>query len=318
MAKWLVVISLISVQAWAQDAAPTDSKEKASLFSNEMKRKNKKRGSAVWLPLLSYVAPGTVQYMNGQVGAGLVYSITGGAGLITAMTGAVELNDRLDSDEDLTDLDSRDGAVRRYLWGMKTYDLAGSLSLYHAFRTTLTFRQKNGDFKFLPQEGETADELMLAPFKFSNLGRWTTIIPLAMGIGLVTYYGANDDYDTRDLTGGDIAFAGGISYNAGVGEEAMFRGWMFPLFVEAFGSYTWGNLAQSTIFAAAHLSSENRFPLPQFLAGYYFGWLAKRNNWTLQESIFVHTWWDVIVFTASFAQGDKKASIYVPIYQTQF
>ena len=318
MLQWLLILCLWSQSALAQSTDSTEKKDDNSFFSNEMKREGKERSSVVWLPLLSYVAPGTVQYMNGQVGAGLVYSLTGVAGLATAVSGVVELNNRVNEDEDLTDLDSRDPAVRRYLWGMKTYDLAGSLSLYHAFRTSLKFRQQKGDFDFLPSEGETTDELMLAPFNFSNLSRWTTILPLTLGLGLVVFVGANDDYDTRNLTAGDIAFAGGISYNAGVGEEAMFRGWMFPLFVEAFGSSFWGNMAQSTIFAAAHLSEDNQFPLAQFMAGYYFAWLAKRNGWTLQESIFVHAWWDVIVFTAAFTQGDKKASIYVPLYQTQF
>lgn len=318
MFQWILVFCLWSQVGHSQTIEENDKKNENTFFSNEMKREGKERSSAVWLPLLSYVAPGTVQYMNGQTGAGLVYSITGGIGLGVAASGIIELNDRLNNNEDLSDLESRDSAVRRYLWGMKTYDLAGSLSLYHAFRTTLISRQKRGDFAFMPTVGETTDELMVAPFNFSNLGRWTTIVPLALGLGLVIYSGANDDYHTRDLTAGDIAFAGGISYNAGVGEEALFRGWMFPLLVEGFGSSFWGNMAQSAIFAAAHISSDNPVPIPQFLAGYYFAWLAKRNNWTLQESIFVHTWWDVIVFTASFTQGDKKASIYVPLYQTQF
>lgn len=312
----VLLISLISVQVFAQTSFVEDGK--SSLFSHKTQLPEKRRDSVFWLPVLSYFAPGALQYMNGQIGAGLVYSGIGVTGLATALGAASEVNNRINNNEDLNDFDSRDSAVRRYVWGMKTYDLAGSLSLYHGFRTALQFRQKEGEFEFLPKEAETSDELMLAPFNFSNLSRLTTIIPLALGVGLMAYSGANDDYDTRNLTAGDIAFSGGISYNAGVGEEAMFRGWMFPLFVESFGSSFWGNMAQSTIFAAAHLSSDNRFPMPQFLAGYYFAWLSQRNNWTLQESIFIHTWWDVIVFTASFTQGDKKASIYVPLYQTQF
>ena len=92
------------------------------------------------------------------------------------------------------------------------------------------------------------------------------------------------------------------------------------MLIENFGveNYFWANLTQAAIFGAAHVSEDNPFPVFQTLAGYYFGYLAQRNNWSLQEAIFVHTWWDVIIFAGSFAQGDKKASIYVPLYQTQF
>ncbi len=299
---------------------PYFSEDKQWIFSNTMKRANKRRGSVVWFPLLSYVAPGAGQYMNGQVGAGLVYSGVALAGLGTAVSAAVEINNDPNRDQRLDAIDSFDPLVRRYVWGLKTYDLAGSLSLYHSFQTTLLFRKQEGDYAFLPQQAETTDELMLAPFEFSNLGRWSTILPLAIGAGLVIGVGANDNYDTRQLNGGDLAFASGISYNAGVGEEALFRGWMFPLLTEAYGveNVFWANLTQAAIFGAAHLSEDNRLPVFQLAAGYYFGWLAKKNAWSLREAIFVHTWWDVIVFTASFTQKNRKASIYVPLYQTQF
>ena len=84
------------------------------------------------------------------------------------------------------------------------------------------------------------------------------------------------------MVSGDVLFASAISYNAGVGEEALFRGWMYPMFMEAFGHDLWANVASSAIFAAAHISSENPVPWPQFLAGYYFSWLVKKNGWSMQ------------------------------------
>jgi len=299
---------------------PYNSEDKDSIWSNTMKRLGKRRGSVVWYPLLSYVVPGIGQFMNGQSGAGFVYSGIGAVGLGTAISAVVELNNYENQDERLNDIDSFDPIVRRYVWGMKTYDLAGSLSLYHAFQTNVLFKKQEGAYEFLPQQAETTDELMLAPFEFSNLGRWSTLLPLGIGLGLVIWSGAEDDYNTRQLNSGDLLFSSGLSYNAGVGEEAMFRGWMFPLFVEAYGveNIMWANLTQAAIFGAAHISEDNPFPVFQTAAGLYFGWLAKKNGWSLRESIFVHTWWDVIVFTAAFTQGDKKASIYVPLYQSQF
>lgn len=320
LCHFMFLISFFSV-AQEPERNLQDQKKDQSFFSNEIKRPGKVRSSTFWFPLLSYVAPGIGQFMNGQSGAGWVYSSTGFLGLATAASSVIELNNIYgDNNPRLNDLDSRDPIVRRYLWGMKTYDLAGSLSLYHTFQTTLTFRKKQGDFEFLPEKAETTDQLMLAPFNFSNLGRWTTFLPLGLGVGLVVAYGANDEYKTRQINSGDALFSAGISYNAGVGEEALFRGWMFPILVEAYGveNIFWANLTQAAIFGAAHLSSDNQLPIFQLAAGYYFGWLAKRNAWSLQEAIFVHTWWDIIVFTAAAAQGDKKASIYLPLYQTQF
>ena len=291
-----------------------------SIWSHEMKRAGKKRSSVLWFPLLSYVAPGAGQFMNGQTGAGFVYSGIAFAGLGTAASAIIELNNYEDREERLDEADSFDPIVRRYTWGMKTYDLAGSLSLYHSFHTVKKDRQKEGDFLFLPEDAETTDQLMLAPFEFGFMGRWSTILPLVAGLGLGIISGAHDNYETRRLNSGDILFSSAISYNAGVGEEALFRGWMFPLFVHAYGEENtfWANATQATIFGLAHLSGDNPFPVFQTFAGYYFGWLARKNGYSLREAIFVHTWWDVIVFTAGFTQGDKKASIYVPIYQTQF
>ncbi len=299
---------------------PYNADDKSWIFSNSMKRNNKQRRSVLWFPLLSYVAPGAGQYMNGQVGAGLIYSGIGLAGLGTAVSAAVELNNDPNSNQRINDIDSFDPLVRRYVWGLKTYDLAGSLSLYHAFQTNVLFRKQEGAYQFLPQQAETTDELMTAPFEFSNLGRWSTLLPLLFGTGLVVWSGATDDFNTRQLNSGDLLFSAGLSYNAGVGEEALFRGWMFPLLTEAYGieNVFWSNLTQAAIFGAAHFSDENQLPIFQFAAGYYFGWLAKKNGWSLREAIFLHTWWDVIVFTASFTQGDRKASLYVPLYQTQF
>lgn len=321
MIKKSLIIFLCIQVSYGPCRAQEEEESSSSIFSNEMKRPGKERGSAVWFPLLSYVAPGIGQFMNGQTGAGFVYSSIGAVGLGTAASAVIEWNKQAEEGDEIADLDSFDSTARRFAWGMKTYDLAGSLSLYHTFRTTVISRQKKGDFDFLPQQGETTDQLMLAPFEFSNLGRWSTIIPLVAGLGLGILSGATDNYETRQLNAGDVLFSSGISYNAGVGEEALFRGWMFPLFVEAYGKDNtfWANLTQAAIFGAAHLSQDNPFPVFQTAAGYYFGWLARKNGWSLREAIFVHTWWDVIVFTAQFTQGDKKkASIYVPIYQTQF
>lgn len=310
-------ISLAQVDPSVLDKPETQS---SYFFSNKTKGSTSKQGSLVFFPFASYLLPGLGQYINGQTGAGLVYSSTAVIGLGVASSAANRLKEEPLRNEQRDDLDSRDPLVRQYLWGLKTYDLAGSLSLYHSFHSMLVERRLQGEFKFLPQESERVDELLLAPFDFSYLKRASTWLPLGLGLGLVVLAGKTDNYKTRSLNSEDVLFSSAISYNAGVGEEALFRGWMFPLFTETYGVENgfWANLTQATIFAALHYSEDNRLPLAQLLGGYYFGFLTKRNAWSLKESIFVHTWWDIIIFAAMASQGDRKASLYVPIYQSQF
>ena len=324
----VLLIVMMSSLGFAQESTnemTSDVDDK--FFSYKMKRPNKKRGSIFGFPLLSFAVPGIGQFLNGQYGPGFVYSGTAFAGAATAVSGVIELSNRNDNDADNDDdlyvegFEDKDPAVRRILVGTSLYTLAGSLSLYHSFQTVVDFRKQQGDFSFLPDERETTDELMLAPFEFGFLGRWTTWVPLVSLLGLVFVDGANDDYNTRDsLNAGDYALAGTLSYGAGVGEEAMFRGWLYPAFINSYGEDNefWANATQAAIFGALHYSRDNRFPLFQALGGFYWGWLTRKNNWSLKESIFIHTWWDVIAFTAIFAQGDKKASIYIPLYQSQF
>ena len=65
---------------------------------------------------------------------------------------------------------------------------------------------------------------------------------------------------------------------------------------EYWDSDFWSNAAQSLLFAAAHLNT-NPQPIAQLLLGYHLGYVTQKNNWTLGESIFIHTWWDVIAFS---------------------
>lgn len=303
---------LISAQLFADDGEGTEFSAPDGFFAHEARRNEDRTRNYFAFPAISYVVPGFAQYVYGQIGAGLTYSAIGAVGLGVGIHGIAALGENPTID----DIDSKDWRIRQAAWGLKTYDLAGSLSAYHAFRTSVAGHHRER-FDFLG-EGETTDELISAPFRLHYFTRLTSLIPLGLLTGGLIAIMANDDYHTVPVYGGDLAYSVGLSYNAGVGEEALFRGFMMPIMVDIVDSPLLGNLATASLFAVAHVSSGNPIPWPQFVLGYYFGWLVQHNNWTLSEAIFVHTWWDIIVFSFNFAQGDKKAALYVPLYQTQF
>ncbi|MCB0393993.1 MAG: CPBP family intramembrane metalloprotease [Bdellovibrionales bacterium] len=274
--------------------APPGKTDDGSLFDYQMHiRPGKVRSSTWWFPLLGYAAPGVPQYMNGQLGAGFVYSGISTGGFILNAVG------------------SNNGNSDLALLGYKTYEVGGGLSAYHTFRSVVTQRKLNGDFDFLQTE-EKSDDLMLAPFHFEYALRPTTFIPLAVLGAFLVYEHNYMGGGAGSLSLGEAALTSGVSYGAGVAEETMFRGWMMMNMRESWGSDFWSGFASGTIFGFAHYSEENKFPVPQLLVGYYLGWLTQHNDWTLSESIFMHTWWDIIAFASSFSQSNVDTVHWLP------
>jgi membrane protease YdiL (CAAX protease family) len=137
----------------------------------------------------------------------------------------------------------------------------------------------------------------------------STWIPL-MALTALAFFSLQPN--SRDLGGffnsSQPAYIGVTSYQAGLSEEALFRGWIYPLLHQATGERTWlSNSGQSLLFSAAHLGT-NSFPWPQLLLGYYFGWMTSSNHWSIGQATFLHTWWDVIAFSAAFISDSGSAS----------
>jgi membrane protease YdiL (CAAX protease family) len=218
-----------------------------------------------------------------------------------------------------------------YSLGLKIYDVAGSYSAYHSFRTAVRSRQAHGEYAFLKHE-ETPLELAMSPFRFSYLKRSTTYIPLGIGLALAglqySYIQSEDsnpdsEIAVRDFTGEDALYTTAFSYGAGTGEEALTRGWLMPLFRESMGSDVWSNAAQAVIFGALHYSS----PTSPFFAagmGYYLGWVAQQDEWRLGESTFIHFWWDVMAFAVSYTYQEvhpttaKVEPLWLPTFALYF
>lgn len=79
----------------------------------------------------------------------------------------------------------------------------------------------------------------------------------------------------------------------GLGEEALFRGFLFPSLSSGLGSFG-GAVASSAVFSAAHGQGGMAF-VTRFVGGLLFCWQVNRNKYNLGPSIFAHTWFDFLL-----------------------
>ena len=85
----------------------------------------------------------------------------------------------------------------------------------------------------------------------------------------------------------------------GLGEEGLFRGFLFPAFSDLFGTVP-GAVVSSALFSVFHFTNGKGAlgagPLTfRFLAGMLFAWQTHRNKYDLRKSIFAHAWFDIFV-----------------------
>jgi membrane protease YdiL (CAAX protease family) len=280
--------------------------QKASWWSLDLPNEPRRPRSDVWAPAMSLLLPGLDQFCEHQVTAGALYMGYAAVGL-KQMMGYKEVNhtDTLFS--------SKDESQRKAFLGAQMFQTAGALSAFHSFRSAVETRRSLGEYSFLYHR-ETSADLLKAPFRFDFLGRTTTWG--ALGLELILL--AMDFHNFKGpahFTPSDGTYTLAFSYQAGVGEEAIFRGWMMPTATNA-GWAPWAsNLLTATSFSLAHVSPANPTPWPQFLMGYYLGQVAIWNNWSIQEGIFIHTWWDILAIGATWATlaDDKQKALYLPL-----
>jgi membrane protease YdiL (CAAX protease family) len=278
------------------------------------KNPDKPRGEIV-APIISFILPGADQWYEGQYAAGSLY--TGysvlGISLAAYQTKRIDELGIDNSDPTTLPINSRKQLVAL---GSQAYMFSGFLSAYHSFRSAANSRPD--EYLFLKNNPDTLANLTVAPFKFSFLSRWTTFVPLGIIAAAGTFL-VSKDKDTYQLAPSDAAFAGGISYHAGVGEEAFFRGFLYPLLYEKLDSHLWASVLTSTAFAAGHISGENRLPAFQFMFGTYMDYLTRRNKWSVQENIFIHFWWDVFAIgTSMITDPDNKNGNYIRVIESSF
>jgi membrane protease YdiL (CAAX protease family) len=259
-----------------------------------------------WLPAPSVFLPGFGQYFQGEW-SGLMYSGIGVGGLFLASDGLSKL--RAENVEDVPEsptTGTESPAEREFILGSLAYQGSGFLSAYAAFRSSVPrFQAEDGKYKFLTSN-EPVGALMVSPARFEHLAKASAFIPLGLLAAGATYLVVDErsSHHGADWTfsADDILFSWPLAYNAGVTEEALFRGWLLPMAYQYTGQTWWlANGAQAALFGLAHYGPGNRLPWPQALLGYYFGYLTRKNGWSLSEAVFVHSWWDAILFTAQYA-----------------
>jgi hypothetical protein len=89
----------------------------------------------------------------------------------------------------------------------------------------------------------------------------------------------------------------------GLGEEGLFRGFLFPSLSQTFNSKWIGATISSAAFSLVHLDGSKPIPM-RFLMGMLFCWQTNNNRGDIKKSIFAHTWWDVFVTSKDSSKVD--------------
>ncbi len=270
-----------------------------------VKAEESAKKSLVIFPIASLFLPGLDQWLEGEFMAAALYSSIGAGAYYYSQTQEAVISNKLKEDE--SPLFSNDEGIRTYAISNQLRFTAGCFSSYHSFQTAVESWKGAGEFKFL-KSPDTPQSLLIAPFNYSFLSRWTTIVPFFLGATFTsTFYllrqMAPDNF--RPFTTSDLFFSTAFSFNAATGEEALFRGYLMPLFQHYFDNSFVSITLSASLFAAAHLG-DIEIPWFQFVMGIYEGWVTKRNGWSISESIFHHFWWDFFIFTSVYLISEEK------------
>jgi hypothetical protein len=259
-------------------------------------------GSEFWIPFGSVFVPGLGQYMHGAPWTGVGYSGVAIGGYTLSSRGNAELSVPRDGDDQLA------------FEGLHLAFTAGALSAWDAFHRAMPALRRVDKYAFYETHEDLGD-LLTAPLDLRFLGRWTTWVDLAFTTGVTAYVltEGRDDVGKRPFRTHDAAFAVGLSLNAAVGEEALFRGWLLPMLAQKLGGRFWlANVLQAGLFGLGHPQA-GAFAVVIGAGALYNGWLTRRNSWSVREAIFQHFWYDVAVVTATLLRDDRGVVTVAPI-----
>ncbi len=285
--RLLVAAALVPVAALGQQDSARARLERA-------------RGGATFLiPAASVLLPGLGQYMLDAWWDGVPFSASAALGLGLYLHGDTAAARR-------TEL-PRSPAGQQAYFGAQLYQTAGELSAYEVFHRSLPALQGEGKFRFVTHH-EPVTALLTAPFDVRFLRRWTTWVELAYTATVATVEVVATKpgkvYQPYQLH--DALFGTGVSLQAGIGEEALFRGWLYPVLYQTLGERFWlANSLQAGIFGALHVPQAGPYALLISGAFLYEGWLTRRNGWSIREGIFHHFWYDAVIVTVELLTQER-------------
>ena len=254
------------------------------------------RGAELLLPLGSIAVPGLGQYTQGAPRAGLAFSAVSVGGLATFAVASLPSRDR-----DLEDFDALSARDQLGLWAVLLGQDAGLLSAYDSFHRSLPALQAEGKYAFLTRTDSSAT-LLKAPLEVHFLKRKTSYIPAALVLGLAIAERAAGPDAGKEFAPWHVhdgLFTLGVSYNAGVSEEAVFRGYMMPALRQHLGGHALvPNLLQAGVFAAGHGTTDPAQLGFLVAFGLFDGCLANHNKGSLRQNVFNHFLWDVVAVSA--------------------
>ena len=307
VARFVVAVTLLAGPVSPRPAPGQQAPARLDATPQDSARSGAGWGAELAVPLLSVPLPGLGQYVRGAGWAGVGYSSVALAGLWAGSSGDIESTPRQPRDQFATE-------------ALHVAFTAGALSAWDAFHRAVPALQGQGKYEFLDAR-ESLGDLLSAPIDPEFLGRWTTWVNvgLSAGIAAAILTQRNRGVEHMPFEGHDAAYTASLSYNAAVGEEALFRGWLLPVFQQKLGGSFWaGNSLQATLFAVAHAPQADWFAVVIGASGIYDGWLTRRNGWSVRETIFGHFWYDVLVGTATLLTNRRSVTMRFPTVTIRF
>jgi membrane protease YdiL (CAAX protease family) len=276
------------------------------------------------LPLLSVVVPGWGQFAQHAPGAGAAYAGAFATGLGAAVAEADSVLHGRPLEEYEFPILPRSTEEQVFMGGLQLTQSAGLLSAYDSFHRALPSFHRLKQYEFLTAH-EPVGRLFTAPFTPRLLLKKNVWIPLA-GVAALAAVEVTLERDDRDssfvpLRGHDVLFGGQLSYQAGVTEEAFFRGYALPVLQQHMGKPRLANLTQALVFGALHISKDNPVPVLQTGLGFLNGAVTQKRGGSIREAVFLHFWWDVIAVAAELVTqkgAAKEMTIRLPAIRVSF
>ena len=205
------------------------------------------------------------------------------------------------------------GSYYRMNYASANVDLASQSAMHTTFYSIYSAYRDAGGISD-SRKDETFLNLAAAPFRPKYLMDPHVFIPLAILLGAFATTPASGPYTLVSpgmKSSGYLGFyVTTISFNAGVGEEAFFRGYLNHSISSNYSPMT-GGLISGTLFGLAHLGNGKSLGdvIPQTLFGYYFAYMHYKNNYDIGPGIALHFWWDLIIFGFSLARYKEDRNV---------